>query len=149
MEMEVPPAPPVPSSPSIDSDAGVVHVVQESQVQESQVQESQVQVNQDEETSPEGQRPCPYCQEVPCWREQGLSEVLADVMEVIDENPDNQMTAKEIRYTLYRHAIAYMYSHLGKGNRRQIPQCILTDIHDIAPERDPKDYVGFHESGVN
>ena len=70
-------------------------------------------------------------------------------METIDEDPDNQMTAKKIRYTLYRHAIAYMYGHLGRGNRRQIPQCVLTDIHDIAPEKDKKDYTGYREAGAS
>ena len=64
-------------------------------VQERQVEEQEN--NTQEQASSEGQLPCPYCQEVPFWREQGLSEVLADVMETIDEDPDNQMTAKEIR----------------------------------------------------
>ena len=55
----------------------------------------------------------------------------------------------QCRYTLYRHVIAYMYGHLVKGNRREIPQCVLTDIHDITPEKDKKDYTGHRESSVN
>lgn len=51
-----------------------------------------------------------------------------------------------IRKMLYRFYIEQKYGYLGKGNRIQIPQCVLAGIRAAYPEEDGGRYMGFRES---
>jgi hypothetical protein len=97
----------------------------------------------------EDQGPCPFCQNVPCLLEQGLYDSIAEYGESLHDNEsDNSLTNKQIRFQLYRHATTWMHGYLGKRRRLEIPQCVRTEILDIAPESNG-DYVGFKEVNEN
>jgi hypothetical protein len=94
----------------------------------------------------EDKPPCPFCQNCPCWLEQGLYDSLVVLEQSIrDGDHDNKVTNKEVRYQLYRHATAYIHGFLGKGNRIKLPRCVETDIRDLAPEP-AQAYEGFREA---
>jgi hypothetical protein len=93
------------------------------------------------EPTKEDEGPCPFCQNVPCLLEQGLYDSIAEYGESLH---DNDLTSKQIRFQLYRHATTWMHGYLGKRRRLEIPQCVRTEILDIAPESNG-DYVGFKE----
>ena len=90
--------------------------------------------------------PCPLCQNVPCLLEQGLYDCLVLFEEQFRFSDfDGTLTNKCMRYNLYRQATAWMHGHLGKGRRIEIPQCVRTEILDMAPESSGE-YVGFREA---
>jgi hypothetical protein len=89
------------------------------------------------------QPPCKFCQNTPCLLEQGLYDSITEFEETLqDGNHDGTLTNKMIRFQLYRHATAWMHGFLGKSRRIEIPQCVRTEILDLAPESDGN-YVGF------
>jgi hypothetical protein len=90
--------------------------------------------------------PCQYCQSVPCLLEDGLYDFIVEQEQYIREcDTSEEKTNKEIRYQLYKEATRWMHGHLGKGVRKKIPQCVETEIRDLAPEPG-RDYIGFQEA---
>ena len=92
--------------------------------------------------------PCPFCQNAPCLLEQGLYDYLALFEEqFVNHNTcePGELTNKVVRYNLYRQASHWIHGHLGKGVRKEFPQCVRTEILDMAPEKDGL-YVGFREA---
>jgi hypothetical protein len=95
----------------------------------------------DQEETPKA--PCKLCQNVPCYLDDGLYDVLvAEEQSLQEADPD--LTAKEICYHLYRRATNWLHGILGAGVRRKLPQCIETEIRDIAPDSN-REYVGFKD----
>ena len=94
----------------------------------------------------QGAPPCELCQNVPCILQQGLYDSIVEFEESIrDGDHDGTLTNKEVRFRLYRHATAWIHGFLGKGKRVELPQCVRTEIQDLAPESDHQ-YVGFKDS---
>jgi hypothetical protein len=90
--------------------------------------------------------PCPLCQSVPCLLRQGLYDSIVEFEESIrDGDHEGTITNKEVRFRLYRHATMWIHGFLGKGKRIELPQCVRTEILDLAPESD-RVYVGFQDS---
>lgn len=61
-----------------------------------------------------------------------------------DSNGETNMTNKQIRFSLYRMATAWIHGFLGKGVRIELPVCVRGEILDMAPESDHV-YTGFVE----
>jgi hypothetical protein len=90
------------------------------------------------------EQPCPLCQNVPCLLQQGLYDSMTDFeASLCDGDHDGSLTNKPVRFQLYRHVTSWMHGYLGKGRRLEIPQCVRTEILDLAPESDRLNYVGF------
>jgi hypothetical protein len=90
--------------------------------------------------------PCRFCQSIPCLLEQGLYDFMVLFESQFRESDfDGTLTNKCMRYNLYRQATAWIHGHLGKGRRIEIPQCVRTEILDMAPESNGE-YVGFREA---
>jgi hypothetical protein len=86
---------------------------------------------------------CVFCQSTPCLLTQGLYDSLTEAEEYIrDCDHECKLTNKEVRFQLYRHATTWMHGYLGKSRRIEIPQCVRTEILDMAPEPNGQ-YVGF------
>jgi hypothetical protein len=89
---------------------------------------------------------CPLCQSVPCLLRQGLYDSIVEFEESIcDGDHEGTITNKEVRFRLYRHATMWIHGLLGKGKRIELPQCVRTEIIDLAPESD-RVYIGFQDS---
>ena len=52
------------------------------------------------------------------------------------------------RYTAYRQYTMWVWGHLGKGNRKVIPSCILWCIRDRYPDSS-NNYTGFMDANYN
>jgi hypothetical protein len=90
--------------------------------------------------------PCPLCQNVPCLLEQGLYDYLVLFEEqFVNDCEEGELTNKMVQYNLYCQATHWIHGHLGKCRRIEIPQCVRTEILDMAPENDGQ-YVGFCEA---
>jgi hypothetical protein len=89
---------------------------------------------------------CNLCQNVPCLLKQGLYDSLSELQESFDlASQYDYLSNKEIRYRLYRHASFWIEGPLGKGRRKELPPCVVAEIHDFAPEDNVDHYVGFKE----
>jgi hypothetical protein len=94
---------------------------------------------------------CPYCGETPCFLEQpfddtnGSSEytLYSCLMEQGEMMMESGMSNKEVRFALYRTAAIFCFGNLGHGNRKEIPQCIMTEIKDAFPAATGEPYTGF------
>jgi hypothetical protein len=86
---------------------------------------------------------CRFCNNSPCFLEEGLYEELVLAYELgLDPADLTVMPNSQIRFRLYRYATSWIHGYLGKGNRRELPQCVRTEIRDLAPESSGN-YVGF------
>lgn len=90
---------------------------------------------------------CPYCFNCPCLLEQGLYRSIVDLYEETQEDDNNNLTSKEIRFRLYRHATSWIHGFLGKGRRIELPLCVRGEIVDLAPAERGETYVGFKAAG--
>lgn len=91
---------------------------------------------------------CNLCSNCPCLLDQGLYEELVMAYD-LGLDPDFPfLTSKEQRFRLYRHATSWIHGYLGKGNRIELPQCVRTEIRDLAPES-TGNYVGFKKRKYN
>ena len=89
------------------------------------------------------------CKHTPCiteddtykqWREIHLDySVLTAVLR-------SGSTAEFYRREAHRQFSYWKRGHLGIGERRPNPSCVVWDIRKYYPEDDPKNYVGFRES---
>jgi hypothetical protein len=86
------------------------------------------------------QHPCKFCDAFPCVLDQGLYTSLN--MEYDDRLRDTCLTNGQIRFYLYRHASSWIHGYLGKGIRRELPQCVRDLIRSLSPDPDGN-YVGF------
>ena len=82
---------------------------------------------------------CKYCLRMPCV----ASSEYESMMEIgvtmeADHKPNN-----EIRFSLYAYMSRVYFGHLGQGVRRQLPVCVVGEIHDAYPASNTTDYVGF------
>ena len=65
---------------------------------------------------------------------------MAEIGEGLEaENKSNN----EIRFALYAHMAQAYFVPLGKGVRKQLPVCVVGEIHDAYPTSDGVEYVGF------
>ena len=89
---------------------------------------------------------CRLCLNIPCLLEQGLYDSIVEKeQEIRDGDPDGALENNRVRYKLYRHATKWIHGYLGPGHRIPMPQCVRTEIIDLAPEPAGGTYVGFQQ----
>lgn len=95
--------------------------------------------------------PCTYCGETPCFLEHPFDDTNGSpdytlyncLMEQGETMIESGMSTKEVRFSLYRTAAIFCFGNLGRGNRREIPQCIMTEIKDAYPAATGEQYTGY------
>jgi hypothetical protein len=94
--------------------------------------------------------PCIYCNSSPCVLDQGLYNLLSEGGLLQDDGQDDiKYIRKQIRHDMYRKASQFIYGPLGKGNRKQLPHCVVSEIHDFAPEDAKENFVGLQKTAVS
>jgi hypothetical protein len=84
---------------------------------------------------------CNYCHMIPCC----MDEHYEDMMEV-----GLQMEGhgnREIRHAMYRYMARALWGSIGKGVRRELPKCVIGEVHDAYPKKKDEAYVGFKPYG--
>ena len=114
----------------------VLHGSEENQGEEEETQETG--------GPPQPVTTCELCCKTPCLLQQGLYDSLCEYYgECLEsDHMDNLISNKEVRFGLYRQATITIHGHLGRGRRCPLPQCVVTEIRDLAMESDGN-YVGF------
>ena len=80
---------------------------------------------------------CFHCGYKPCiMKTEEYDEMISIGMAMEVEDKPND----EIRYALYRHMSTVYHGSLGVGIRKELPACVVGEIHDAYPD---KTYVGF------
>lgn len=51
-----------------------------------------------------------------------------------------------LRKKCYQYFAAVLYGHLGHGNRRELPECIVENVRQILPNENASEYMGFKQS---
>lgn len=85
---------------------------------------------------------CKFCECTPCL----LDKVYDEMMFVAEGYEDSGFTNKEMRFEMYSFVAKKLWGRLGRGVRKALPHCILSEIHDTFPEKKSSEYVGFKES---
>jgi hypothetical protein len=96
---------------------------------------------------PEEDSPCVHCDFCPCILEQGLYDLLSEGVSLLeDDGHDIHAIRRQVRYDMYRKASNFIFGRLGKGIRKKLPDCVVSEIRDFVPENDKTSYVGFREA---
>jgi len=91
---------------------------------------------------------CKLCNESPCILNLSPDGVRSGrtLHEFLFEKGDSMMEQGianiEIRYALYRDATTFINGYLGKGNRKELPACVVGEIRDSYPAKGGN-YTGF------
>jgi hypothetical protein len=119
----------------------------DSKVMAKKKTDSNVVVAKEEEfkdaTSADVAKICKFCGKSPCL----LDKVYTEMMYVGEGMADFMADNKEIRHAMYCLVAKKLFGRLGYGVRKQIPHCIIAEIHDAYPAKKKSDYVGFKEIG--
>jgi hypothetical protein len=81
---------------------------------------------------------CKYCNHNPCCLDKHYDELM-EIGESMEEESNN----REIRHALYREMANRLWGRIGRGNRRELPKCVIAEIHDAYPKNKGEVYVGF------
>ena len=85
---------------------------------------------------------CRFCGEQPCVIDANESAIYEGFLGLLEYFGDaDNLLPEEIRFRLYRYASSFLHGTLGSGNRKKLPQCVMTEIRDLAPSK--TGYVGF------
>ena len=91
---------------------------------------------------------CVYCGETPCFLDQTGDDTSGKTMKEFlfggkgDELYNQGILNREIRFVLYRDATTFISGYLGKGNRKELPDCVVREIRGSYPA-EGGNYVGF------
>ena len=85
---------------------------------------------------------CRECNQSPCIWDQHVEDValMTDPMMAANQ------THRSIRYNVYRYMSRMCEGALGRGIRRELPRCVVNEIHDSWPSSDGRGYTGFREA---
>ena len=86
---------------------------------------------------------CKYCHEVPCFYLQ-REEEIGNYSEYLFDMED--MGNKEKRFRMYRYMSQLYEGFLGKGNRKELPYCLVSEARDCFPKEKDDVYTGFKEA---
>ena len=86
---------------------------------------------------------CVECNQSPCVWDQHVEDIalMTDPMMAANQ------THRSIRYNVYRYMSRVCDGVLGKGVRRELPRCVVNEIHDTWPTSNGSGYTGFRASG--
>lgn len=94
---------------------------------------------------PPSPKKCKYCEHAPCVVNAHYDDLMcmgSDIeLEQLAEKGETDN--KAIRFALYREMSNRIWGHLGKGVRKQLPKCVVGEIHDAFPTQRGQSYVGF------
>ena len=82
---------------------------------------------------------CEFCHYSPCITK---GEAAAFILETTGTCASDN---KQGRFQLYKSFCREIFGVLGKGNRRQLPGCVVDLIQATYPEKNPDNYTGFQE----
>jgi hypothetical protein len=91
---------------------------------------------------------CKHCLQTPCYLDQKdesldtQKELFDYLMDRGESMMDSGLKNNEIRYELYRIASCFCHGYLGKGNRQELPVCVIGEIKDAFPAQGGN-YTGF------
>ena len=132
-EIVRPPSPPAPSTPESPRNADC--------------EEDEVNEEVEDRTVAAGEDPlshlwsCQHCGKSPCdW-----ATIHPDIIQYAHQlqTDDEGMLNSARRFRLYRKATFLIHGHLGRGERRELPKCVVDEIHAWYPG---EQYTGFRES---
>lgn len=88
---------------------------------------------------------CKYCEHAPCVMNANYDDLMCmgcdiEVEQIADKGESDN---KAIRFALYCEMSNRIWGHLGKGVRKQLPKCVVGEIHDAFPAQRGQSYVGF------
>ena len=83
---------------------------------------------------------CFHCGRKPCIASTEY-EAMAEIGESMEADKKSN---NEIRFALYAHMARAFFGPLGRV-RKQLPVCVVGDIHDAYPNSPGVDYVGFKD----
>jgi hypothetical protein len=93
---------------------------------------------------------CKHCEHCPCVLDQmdpdmdPTRNLYDHLMCRGDDMKDDDVTNKEIRYELYHISSRFINGILGKGNRKELPLCVVGEIKDSYPAS-CGNYTGFRK----
>ena len=99
----------------------------------------------DKGKEPKGERKddcgvCRYCDVDPCWGKE-MEPVMISLLKIYGGRLEN----RKLRFKMYCDAVKHIHGPgLGKGVRKQLPECVTSLIRGFAPD---KKYTGFVETG--
>ena len=73
----------------------------------------------------------------------GLHETRGDPLE-----NDKDLQNRSLRFAAYKQFIWWIFQHLGKGNRRVLPPCVVWSIRKLFPEADGQ-YTRFEKCEID
>ena len=73
---------------------------------------------------------CTHCGRQPCIM---FTDDYCTMVAIGEEMEEDGKSNKEIRYALYAHMSKVYHGPLGKGNRKELPICVVGEIHDHYP----------------
>ena len=83
---------------------------------------------------------CPECGYALCLWEQNQEKVRLD-NNILKPTATN----KQKRFCCYKQFAYIIHGHLSKGDRQQLPKCVLDGIRESWPEDSEDKYTGFKE----
>ena len=86
-------------------------------------------------------RVCLHCAVHPCWKEE-MEPVMLSLVEIYGGRMEN----RKLRFKMYSDAVKHIHGPgLGKGVRKQLPECVTRLIRSLAPDTK---YTGFVEAKI-
>jgi hypothetical protein len=94
---------------------------------------------------PPKSKKCNYCEFAPCIMNVHYDDLMCMGCDIEAEQyaESGEVDNKAIRYALYREISNRMWGRLGKGVRKELPKCVIGEIHDAFPTKKGESYVGF------
>ena len=88
---------------------------------------------------------CRYCELAPCIMNVHYDNLMSMGCDIeLEQLADNgEADNKVIRFALYRDVSNKLWGPLGKGVRKELPKCVVGEIHDAFPTKRGQTYVGF------
>ena len=81
---------------------------------------------------------CKFCNnETPCVLAQGLYEYLETAV-ILNDDGDLYDLNAQLRFEMYRIASRWIHGPIHRGQRKQLPHCVVSEIRDFAIEDDPR-----------
>ena len=90
--------------------------------------------------------PCNTCGEAPCKMEVYSVEVHETEDHIGLEVNDEETLNNKKRFNAYTYFTHLLYRSLGKGNRIEVPVCIVDHFKSLWPEDDKTKYTGFKDN---
>ena len=89
---------------------------------------------------------CLLCRGSPCLLDRNY-DVITNAGLEMEAHGNGEFANKELRFAMYAAAAKAIFGTLGAGNRRELPRCVTSYIHDCYPEKSLVHYFGYLANG--